>query len=62
MGIYTVGSGVECDGGTQHIIALLDVNKTDPVDGSLLRYNSATDSFDLNSSTTVLSIADGGNF
>jgi hypothetical protein len=60
MAIYTIE--LPSTGGGQHTLALMDVNVDNPVDGSLLRYNGATDGFDLNSSTTVQTITDGGNF
>jgi hypothetical protein len=59
MAIYTIDLP---SSGEHHVLALMDVNKDNPVDGSLLRYNSATDGFDLDASTTVHSIVDGGNF
>lgn len=59
MAIYTIDLP---SSGEHHVLALMDVNKVDPVDGSLLTYNSAFDGFDLNASTTVQTITDGGNF
>lgn len=59
MALYIVQGGSGGGGEPQLVIP---INKNNPVDGSVPRYNAATDELDLNAVTTVQTITDGGNF
>lgn len=53
--------GVSGDGATQ-FASLIDVDVGSRVDKSLLYYSAATQKFKADSTTTTLTITDGGNF